>query len=244
MQLQRVQEKINLAARRVNRDSAEITLVAVSKTHPLELLLAAHEAGLRHFGENRVEESCQKAQDFASQRPDLADAARPQWHFIGHLQKRQVSSLLEQPISLFHGLDSLKLAERIQRIAERDNFSPLNVLLQCNVSGEEAKSGFELASWEESPQQLETFINQIERMATMRALNIQGLMTMAPYSDKAEDSRPVFQRLARLRRTLQERLPAITFDTLSMGMTNDFEVAIEEGSTMVRIGRAIFGERS
>lgn len=237
-----VQQRINQAAERVGRDPNEVTLVAVTKTHPLDVVKQAYQAGLRHFGENRVEESGQKTKTFAEWRPESTNE-NPAWHFIGHVQTRQVPALLEQPIALLHGVDSLKLAQRIDRIAQRDNRSPLNILLQCNVSGEESKSGFNLFEWSNQPQRLAAFMEVIQTVAALEKVTIRGLMTMAPFGRTAEESRPTFQQLAALRHHLQENLPTIDWDALSMGMTNDFEVAVEEGATLVRVGRALFGER-
>lgn len=238
-----VKQRINQAAQRVGRKPSDITLVAVTKTHPLDIVKQAYQVGLRYFGENRVEESGQKTKAFAEWQQSEPGGANPVWHFIGHVQTRQVPALLEQPIALLHGVDSLKLAERIDRIAQRDNRPPLNILLQCNVSGEESKSGFNLFDWSNQPQRLAAFMEIVQTVAALDKVTIRGVMTMAPFGRTAAESRPTFQQLAALHHHLQEKLPAIDWGELSMGMTNDFEIAIEEGATLVRVGRALFGER-
>jgi pyridoxal phosphate enzyme (YggS family) len=240
--IEAVSQRINAAAQRAGRNPNEITLVAVSKTHPVETVIEAYQAGLRHFGENRVQEGSDKVTamtDWLSESPGLEP---PTWHMIGHLQSRQVGDALGK-FSLLHSVDSLKLAQRIDRLAERDNIPPVNILLECNVSGETAKFGFALDQWSSDRSQLAMFIDTIGQIATLQRVNIQGLMTMAPLSPNPEETRPVFRSLALLRRTLQKEMPQIQWQHLSMGMTDDFEVAIEEGATIIRVGRALFGPR-
>ena len=234
-----VYQRISAAAQRSGRRAEDITLVAVTKTHPLETVIAAYQAGLRHFGENRVQEGRDKVTALAEW---LKNDPPPTWHLIGHLQSRQAGDALGQ-FSLIHSLDSLKLAERLQRLAERDNYPPVEVLLECNVSGEASKNGFSVDRWDSDRQQLAVFVAVLKQMATLDKIIIRGLMTMAPWYADPERTRPVFRRLAALRVTLQKELPQIDWRHLSMGMTDDFEIAIEEGATMVRIGRALFGER-
>lgn len=235
-----IRQRIAAAAERVGRDPAGITVVAVTKTHPLETVLAGYHAGLRHFGENRAEEGQAKViglRRWLENNPD-----RPHWHFIGHLQSRQAGDVLGY-YDLIHSVDSLKLAQRLDRLARRDGLPPVEVLLQCNISGEDTKSGFELAGWPENDQLLAGFVATVKQIAALDKIVIRGLMTIAPIVDQAEAARPFFRNLAALRARLQETLPALDWRHLSMGMTDDFEVAIEEGATLVRIGRAIFGER-
>ncbi len=233
--------RIELAAQRAGRRAEEITLVAVTKTHPLETVIQAYQAGLRHFGENRAAEGRAKAAGLAEWLAQHGGEA-PTWHLIGHLQSRQVDEALGV-YGVIHSVDSLKLAERIQRLAERDNQPPVQVLLQCNVSGEESKSGFALAQWQADKAQLRAFLETAASMSRFNKIIIRGLMTMAPWYDDPEAVRPTFQSLAALRDMLRQELPQFDWAHLSMGMTDDFEVAIEQGATMIRVGRAIFGER-
>jgi pyridoxal phosphate enzyme (YggS family) len=161
---------------------------------------------------------------------------------IGHLQSRQVGAALGQ-FSLLHSVDSLKLAQRINRLAQRDNYPPVEILLECNVSGETAKYGFALNNWLSDKQQFAGFLNVIGQIKNLDRVIIRGLMTMAPLCDDPEETRPVFRSMAALRNTVQKEMPEIDWRHLSMGMTDDFEVAIEEGATIVRVGRALFGQR-
>lgn len=233
--------RIERAAQRSGRRAEEITLVAVSKTHPLQAVIEAHQAGLRHFGENRTAEGRAKAAGLAEWLAQQGGET-PTWHLIGHLQSRQVDEALGV-YGMIHSVDSLKLAERIQRLAERDHQPPVQVLLQCNVSGEESKSGFDLAQWQRNKAQLKAFLEAVAPMGHLNKIIIRGLMTMAPWYDDPAAARPTFQSLAALREILRQDMPQFDWAHLSMGMTDDFEVAIEEGATIVRVGRAIFGER-
>lgn len=202
--------------------------MAVSKTHTPERIRDAYAAGLRLFGENRV-------QEFAGKASDLADVAGAEWHMIGHLQTNKASKAAE----LFGGVDSVdsvKLAEKLDAAA-RSLGKKLGVLIEINVGGEAAKSG--LAPDGPELEHLLLAAPQFE------ALEFHGLMTVPPFSDDPEEARPLFRKLRELREVVSRRnLPAIRMDVLSMGMSHDFEVAIEEGSTCVRVGTAIFGERT
>ncbi len=220
--LQAVRERIAAAAHRAGRDPAEITLVAVTKTQPVEVIRAAYELGLRDFGENRVEEAETKFHL-------LPDDIR--WHMVGHVQSRKAARAVS-PYVLVHSVDRVKLARRLNRFAGEAG-RRLPILLEVNVSGEATKYGF-------SPDEIEP---AVEAMRAFEHLRIQGLMTMAPIVTDPEDARPVFVALRELRDRLATRFPDLDWHHLSMGMTDDFEVAIEEGATIVRIGRAIFGER-
>lgn len=223
----RVRERVADAAIRAGRNPSDITLVAVSKTHPVEGLLAAYELGVRHFGENRVEEAGAKLPAFKQAIVDPAVV----FHMIGHVQSRkaaEVTALFDR----VHSVDSLKLAQRLARCAVK----PLPILLEVNVSGEESKYGFDGARRAE-------LSNAVEAIAQLPNLQLDGLMTMAPIVAVPEQARPIFRALRELRDELTARFPALTLPQLSMGMTDDFEVAIEEGATLVRVGRAIFGER-
>jgi pyridoxal phosphate enzyme (YggS family) len=216
-----VRERIAAAERRSGR-SGGTTLIAVSKTHPAEAVVAAHLAGLARFGENRVEEAGPKAEA-------LRDLPL-EWHLIGHLQSRKAADVFPWA-SLVHSVDSIKLAGRLSRAAA--DGTELPILLQVNVSGETSKEGF-------APEEVPPAVRII---AALPGLRIDGLMTMAPIADDPEDVRPVFRALRGLRDDLARQFPQVDWKHLSMGMTDDFEVAIEEGATLVRIGRAIFGER-
>jgi pyridoxal phosphate enzyme (YggS family) len=220
--LARVQERIAEAAEKSGRSPDDIELVAVSKTHPAEKVQAAAEAGQVLFGESRVQEARVKI-------PLLPSRLR--WHFIGHLQKNKIRHALPL-FELFHGIDSLALAQDLQRIADEDGMSP-RVLLQVNVAGEASKHGF-------APEALR---RELEALLSLGRLTIEGLMTIPPLAPEAEAARRHFVALRELRNQLEAdcdvRLPQ-----LSMGMSDDFPVAIEEGATLVRVGSAIFGERS
>lgn len=237
--LRQVQERIAEAALRVGRAPEEVTLVAVSKTFPVEAIVRAFYAGVRHFGENRVEEGIPKIQGVHLA---LGDSGRPSWHMVGHIQSRKADAVA-QWFDYVHSVDRLKIAERLDRFVPLER-APLPVLLECNVSGEESKFGFDLQGWERDVARREMFFQVVERILELRGITPRGLMTMAPWVPDPEEVRPVFASLRALRDALRERFPTHTWSELSMGMTDDFEVAIEEGATMVRIGRAIFGERS
>jgi pyridoxal phosphate enzyme (YggS family) len=239
--LEAVSTRIAAAAKRAGRDTGEITLVAVTKTYPVETVIEAYQAGLRHFCENRTIEQ-EKVAEFARWLAQHPQREVPTWHFIGHLQSRQVSDVLGR-YDLIHSVDSLKLAERINRLAEREDYPPVEILLQCNVSGEDSKSGFEVTNWATKPRQLLTFLETVTEIAALDKVMIRGLMTMAPIVADPEEVRPVFRSLAALRAKLHQEKPELSWGHLSMGMTDDFEVAIEEGATLIRVGRALFGER-
>jgi len=235
--LAQVQQRIEQAARRANRNPREITLVGVSKHRPVEAMLAAYRAGLRHFGENRVEEIEAKIPAFLSR----LEGDRPEIHMIGHLQSRKVPAVLPHA-QMIHSVDSLKLARRINRIAERDGHNPVPILLECNVSGEAAKAGFALDRRQTGATGRDSFFQAVAEMAAMSHVVVSGLMTMAPIVPRAEETRPYFRSLRLLMAACAEAFPQISWQHLSMGMTDDFEIAVEEGATLVRVGRAIFAE--
>jgi hypothetical protein len=235
--LAHVRERIAEAALRAGREPSEVTLVAVSKTFPVAYAVEACHHGVRDLGENRVGEGLEKIPDVNA---ELSGAA-PTWHMIGHIQSRKARDVVPT-FDYVHSVDRLKIARYLSRYAEEAERT-LPVLLECNVSGEESKYGFEMADWQERTEKRERFFDAVERMEALPGISIRGLMTLAPFVDDPETVRPVFANLRALREALQERFPALDWQHLSMGMTDDFEVAIEEGSTMVRIGRAIFGAR-
>jgi pyridoxal phosphate enzyme (YggS family) len=234
--LAEVQRRIQQAALRANRDPTEITLVGVTKQQPVEMMLEAYRAGLRHFGENRVEEIVAKVPNFLAQ-TDPADP--PTIHMIGHLQSRKVANAL-QYAQMIHSVDTLKLTQRIDRLARRDGYMPASILLECNVSGEAAKAGFSVANWQADEALLKSFFDSIAAMMQLSHVKILGLMTMAPLVSDPEQARPYFSSLRQLMNECARVFPKIEWPHLSMGMTDDFEVAVEEGATMVRVGRAIF----
>jgi pyridoxal phosphate enzyme (YggS family) len=228
--LLRVQDRIAAAALRAGRDPASITLVAVSKTQPVEALIAAYQLGVRHFGENRVEEGTLKIPAF---RQAISDPSAV-FHMIGHLQSRKA----DEAVMLFdrvHSVDSVKLAQRVDRFAATQDKS-LPIFLEVNVSGEASKYGFDHTRRDE-------LFGAVETIAQLQHVRLDGLMTMAPIVADPNEARPVFRALRELRDELEAYYSFVQLPQLSMGMTDDFEVAIEEGATMVRVGRAIFGER-
>lgn len=234
--LTQVQNRIAQAVARVGRNPADVTLVGVSKHRPVEAMLAAYRAGLRHFGENRVEEIVAKIPDFLAQ---TTAANSPTIHMIGHLQSRKVADALRYA-QMIHSVDTVKLAQRIDRLARRGNHSPMPILLECNVSGEAAKAGFQVANWQQDQAVLTAFLTTVEAILALSHVQVLGLMTMAPIVLEAEQTRPVFSSLRKLLTVCAEAFPQPEWRHLSMGMTDDFEVAVEEGATLVRVGRAIF----
>lgn len=231
----RVQEKIAAACARANRNPDDVTLVAVSKTKPTESVLAALEAGLRHFGENRVEESERKIPEVNAQSENQAI-----WHMIGHIQSRKAKTVVPL-FDVVQSVDRLKIARKLSELAqEADKILP--VLIEVNISGEAAKHGFEVSSWKSDSEEKAQFWEAIQTMLKLPNLEIRGLMTMAPFYDEAERTRPVFAGLAELREALSSDL-TVNLPDLSMGMSNDYSIAIEEGATIVRVGTAIFGLR-
>jgi len=222
-----VRERIDQAARRVGRNPEEITLMAVSKTFPPQPIREAYKAGLRVFGENRV-------QEFTGKSDALRDLAGAEWHLIGHLQSNKANKAAEL-FSAVDSIDSVKLAEKLNAAAERLG-KTLSVLIEVNVGGEQAKSGIDPQSHE-----LDAIL---ESASQFHNLNVRGLMTIPPFTDDPEGARPYFRQLRELRdRISARRLPRIEMAILSMGMSHDFEIAIAEGSTCVRVGTGIFGER-
>lgn len=224
----RIRDRIASAAARSGRRAAEITLMAVSKTFTAESIRQAYQAGVRVFGENRVQEFAGKAEALR----DLDDA---RWHMIGHLQSNKAAKATE----LFHAIDSvdsLRLAEKLND-ATKAAGRQLEVLIEINVGAEAAKSGL-------SPDSPE--LNRIlESALQLSYLRIKGLMTVPPFTDDPQAARPYFRRLHEIRDAIRARhLPGVEMGILSMGMSHDFEVAIEEGSTCVRVGTAIFGARA
>jgi hypothetical protein len=223
--LAEIRRRIEGSARAVHRAPEEVELIAVSKTHPPSLLRQAIEAGVGALGENRVQEAEAKIEELGRE--------RVRWHLIGHLQANKARRAV-QLFDVIHSLDSSSLASRLERLSLEEGRDELPVLIQVDLAGEVTKSG---ASEEELPELVAT-ITACER------LRLAGLMTLPPFFEDAEQSRPYFRRLRELRDALQSRGAfGAGRGELSMGMSHDFELAIEEGATMVRVGTAIFGER-
>jgi PLP dependent protein len=224
----RLREQIAAAAARASRRPEEIALMAVTKTHPAERIREVYDAGLRLFGENRV-------QEFSGKAAALADLTGAEWHMIGHLQTNKAGKSLEL-FNAVDSIDSVKLAEKLNSAAQSSG-KKLSVLIEINIGGEDAKSGVAPGSPE-----LEALLHAAPRL---EGLVFSGLMTVPPFTEDPESSRPYFRKLRGLRDAIAARkLPAIRTDVLSIGMSHDFEVAIEEGSTCVRVGTAIFGART
>jgi pyridoxal phosphate enzyme (YggS family) len=220
----RIRERMSAAARRAGRDPADVKLIAVSKTVDPDRIRKALEWGIADLGENRVQELCDKA--------DILDGGF-RWHLIGHLQTNKVKYIIDK-VGMIHSLDRMELAEEIQKRAEKAG-RVVEALVQVNVAAEDTKFGI-------SPEEALGFIRNVAEMGNIK---IKGLMTIAPLAESPEEVRWVFAGLRKLLIDIRkENIDNIDMDCLSMGMSNDFEVAIEEGATMVRIGTALFGKRS
>lgn len=227
-----IRERIAAAATRVGRDPDRIKLVAVSKGRPLADIYALNALGHLDFGENRVEEGGDKISAAQREHKQII------WHMIGHIQRRKAREVAAD-FDWVHSLDGAPLAERLGRTAGEAG-KTLPILLECNVSGEENKYGLAASQVETDPTQWQALVEAVSGIAAQPNLKIKGLMTMAPVVPEAELARPVFTKLRTLRDRLAVQFPENEWSELSMGMTDDFEIAIEEGATMVRIGRAIF----
>lgn len=229
-----VQAQIARAAERAGRPAGEVRLVAVSKTFPAETVLEACRAGQTDFGENRIEEAAPKMAAVRAAWP----TGEVGWHMVGHVQGRKARDVIAAGFALVHSVDTFKLAERLSRLAvEAGRRQP--ILLECNVSGEASKAGFPAYAPQDWPTRLEEF----GHILALPGVRVRGLMTMAPLGTDHGSARPFFARLRALRDAARERWPQGEWVELSMGMTDDFEGAIAEGATLVRVGRAVFGER-
>ncbi|MGB9790999.1 MAG: YggS family pyridoxal phosphate-dependent enzyme [Thermacetogeniaceae bacterium] len=215
-----VYRRISEACQRAGRKRSEVELIAVSKEVGVDHIKEAMAAGLRAFGENRV-------QDFVKKYEVLGDQV--EWHFIGHLQRNKAKYLIGK-VKMIHSLDSIRLAATLDRLSENQGY-PWQVLVQVNVSGEATKFGI-------APSELSDFLDELR---DMKGIQVCGLMTIAPYCEDPEEVRPVFRQLRELRERMMQEKPWLELKHLSMGMSNDFEVAVEEGATLVRIGSALFG---
>lgn len=219
-----VEEKINAACQRSGRSRNEVTLIAVSKTKPIPMLAEIYEEGVRNFGENKVQEILEKHDVLPN---DI------KWHMIGHLQRNKVKAVIDK-VSLIHSVDSFRLAEEINIQAKKKNIT-VPILVQVNIAGEDTKFGITK----------EDAIALVEQIAELDNLRIQGLMTIAPLVNDPEDNRQYFRGIRQLSVDIRNKnIDNVCMDILSMGMTGDYEVAIEEGATMVRVGTGIFGARN
>lgn len=222
--LEEVEEKIAKACERAGRAREEVTLIAVSKTKPVEMLQEIYDEGIRDFGENKVQELTEKYEVMPK---DM------KWHMIGHLQRNKVKYIVDK-VTLIHSVDSLRLAETISREAEKKGVT-VPILIEVNIAGEETKFG--LSSKEE-------VISLTEQIAALPNLSVKGLMTVAPPAEDPEENRPFFREIRQLSVDITNKnIDNVSMEILSMGMTNDYTVAIEEGATMVRVGTGIFGAR-
>jgi len=227
-----VREQINSNAQAAGRDPESIKLVVVTKNQPIDKILALVELGVRKVGENYAEEALPKIDN-----PELQKISNLEWHMIGHIQSRKARTVIEN-FDCIHSLDSIKLAKRLDRFAG-DFGKKMPVYLECNVSGEESKYGFNV--WKRV--MLEPFLDDIRKIMECQNLKILGLMTMPPYTTNAEDSRKHFIALRRLSKYLMDNIPDGDWRGLSMGMSQDYQIAIHEGATVLRIGQAILGPR-
>jgi PLP dependent protein len=224
-------DQIAKAAFTVGRNPGEIKLVVVTKTQPIEVVRAVIDAGAEYLGENYAEEAVQKIEA-------LPPENKVQWHMIGHVQSRKAALICEY-FDYLHSLDSLKLAERLDRLAA-ERKRRLKVLLELNLGGEESKFGWPI--WDEK--NWDTILDDINKVAVLPNLMVKGLMGMAPFFDDPEDARPFYRRLRLFRDFLRVQVPQLDLTELSMGMSGDFEVAVQEGATWVRIGQKILGPRN
>ena len=221
--LAQVRKHMEEACRRAGRQTDEVTLIAVSKTKPVGMLMEAYEAGARDFGENKVQESLEK-------RPEIPADAR--FHMIGHLQRNKVRQVIDQ-VTLIHSVDSLRLAEQIEHEAAKKELHA-DILLEVNVAREESKFGFFL-------EEVEAALREISKYPH---ITVKGLMTIAPYVEDPEENRDIFKKLHQVFIDMKSKnIDNSNMSVLSMGMTGDYQVAIEEGSTMIRVGTGIFGAR-
>lgn len=222
--LEEVREKIRQACQRSGRREEDVTLISVSKTKPVEMLREAYEAGSRDFGENRVQEIMEKY----GQMPEDV-----RWHMIGHLQKNKVRQVIDKAV-LIHSVDTVELAEQIEKDAAKRDLT-VDILLEVNVAEEESKFGFRTEEVEAAVMKIKEFPH----------VHIKGLMTIAPFVSNSEDNREVFKKLYQLYVDIRSKnIDNVNMSVLSMGMTGDYEVAVEEGATIIRVGTGIFGART
>lgn len=222
--IKEVRKNIEDACKRSGRNVNEVTLIDVSKTKPIEMLQEAYDAKERDFGENKVQELCDKYEVMPK---DI------KWHMIGHLQRNKVKYIVDK-VALIHSVDSYRLAEQIDVEAKKKNVI-VNILIEVNVAQEESKFGL----------MTDEVIELVQQISKLTSLRIKGLMTVAPYTENAEENRPYFKKMSQLCVDINAKnIDNVSMDVLSMGMTGDYVIAIEEGATMVRVGTGIFGQRN
>ena len=221
--LKKVEARVENACRRAGRSPLDVTLIAVSKTKPVSMIREVMETGIVDFGENKVQELCDKTEQI----PEKLN-----WHLIGHLQRNKVKYIIDK-VSMVHSVDSVRLAEAIEKEAAKKDIC-MPVLIEVNVAGEESKFGLSV----------EEVLPFLEEISSYEHLQVKGLMTIAPFVANPEENREVFQKLKKLSVDIAAKnINNVNMSVLSMGMTNDYQVAVEEGATMVRVGTGIFGER-
>lgn len=231
--IEQIENNIQEACNRAGRKRSEVTLIAVSKTKPVSMVEEAYSLGMRYFGENKVQELVQKTEELSEVFPEKVE-----WHLIGHLQRNKVKYIVDK-VAMIHSVDSLRLALQIEEEAAKKNCI-CDILLEVNIAEEDTKFG--LKACDTAP--------LVKEVLKLPHLRLRGLMTIAPYTENPEENRKYFKKLRELyvdiksKNTDNTNKGIMNFDTLSMGMTGDYEVAIEEGATMVRIGTGIFGERN
>jgi pyridoxal phosphate enzyme (YggS family) len=224
--LKQVEDNIVAACQRAGRDPREVTLIAVSKTKPVSMIEEAIDYGIKDFGENKVQEMCDKIEKIPN---------KLNWHLIGHLQRNKVKYIIDK-VYLIHSVDSLRLAQQIDHEAKKKNVIS-NILIEVNIAGEESKFGV-------SKEQVEVLLEEIKKLTN---IHVKGLMTIAPFVEDAEENRVYFKEMYKLFVDMRQKNADnnnIEMEVLSMGMTGDYQVAIEEGATMVRVGTGIFGARN
>ena len=224
--LKKVEDNIAAACQKAGRDRSEVTLIAVSKTKPVDMLQTVYDQNIREFGENKVQEMCDKIEKISN---------KLNWHLIGHLQRNKVKYIVDKAC-LIHSVDSLRLAQQIDSEAKKENVI-CNILIEVNIAGEESKFGV-------SKDQVKELLEEIKELTNV---HVKGLMTIAPYVEDAEENRGYFREMNKLFIDMRQENADndnIDMEILSMGMTGDYQVAIEEGATMVRVGTGIFGARN
>ncbi|MER7212071.1 YggS family pyridoxal phosphate-dependent enzyme [Streptosporangium sp. NPDC000239] len=235
VRLTAIRDRVTVAAEKSGRNGEEVTVIAVTKTHPATTVAHLYGTGVTDLGENRIQEASTKIDELGH------DPWR--WHLIGSLQSNKAAQAVRM-FDVVHSVDTLKLARRLDRVlADDPERGPMRILLQVNVADEASKSGFDLRGPGDG-ERWERFLGVVREIAALPNLVPCGLMTVAPLVDDPEQVRPCFRALARIRDALREHVPDRDWRELSMGMSNDFEIAVEEGATLVRIGRAILGARS
>ncbi|MGN0505547.1 MAG: YggS family pyridoxal phosphate-dependent enzyme [Lachnospiraceae bacterium] len=230
--MKEVERRIHAACERSGRDASEVTLIAVSKTKPVSMILEAVSAGMTEFGENKPQELRDKTEELVPEHyPEISGSLH--WHMIGNLQTNKIKYVVGKTV-LIHSIDSVKLAEAVSKEAVKKQIS-CDILLEVNMAEEDSKHGFSESE----------VISAVRQISVLPGLRIRGLMTVAPYTELPEENRCYFRKMKQLLIDINSKnIDNVFMDTLSMGMTSDYEIAVEEGATMVRVGTGIFGERN